>query len=56
MMDGGGFLMRDLADDGLHPNAKGYRVMAPVVLEAIDRTVSAPKPAAPQPKKRRFGF
>ena len=57
MIDGGGFLMRDLADDGLHPNAKGYRVMAPVVLEAIDRAVSAPKPVAPPVKKRnRLGF
>jgi hypothetical protein len=27
-----------------------------VVLEAIDRTVSAPKPITPPAKKRRFGF
>jgi hypothetical protein len=48
----------DLADDGLHPNAKGYRIMAPLVLEAIQKTV-APKAAAvpvqtpAKPAKRR---
>ena len=51
-------MQEDLADDGLHPNAKGYRIMAPLVLEAIQKTV-APKPvAAPiatptKPAKRR---
>jgi lysophospholipase L1-like esterase len=29
----------DMADDGLHPNAKGYRVMAPLALAAVDKTV-----------------
>ncbi len=44
MVDSAGFLQADLADDGLHPNGKGYRVMAPVALNAIDRTLgSAPK-------------
>jgi len=42
MVDSSGFLQADLADDGLHPNAKGYRVMAPIALNAIDRTVSTP--------------
>ena len=27
----------DMADDGLHPNAKGYRVMAPIALAAIEK-------------------
>ena len=39
MVDSAGFLQADLADDGLHPNGKGYRVMAPIALNAIDRTV-----------------
>jgi lysophospholipase L1-like esterase len=52
--DASGFLKADLADDGLHPNAKGYRVMAPVVLAAIDKNVSAPRQPEPQ-RKRRLG-
>jgi lysophospholipase L1-like esterase len=36
VVDKAGFLQADLADDGLHPNAKGYRLMAPIALEAID--------------------
>ena len=42
MVDSAGFMQSDLADDGLHPNAKGYRVMAPIALNAIDRTVGLP--------------
>ena len=48
-VDSAGYLQADMADDGLHPNGKGYRAMAPVALNAIDRTVGqAPK------KKRKF--
>lgn len=47
LVDGSGYLGADLADDGLHPNAKGYRLMAPVALKAIDSVVSAPAAAAP---------
>ena len=44
MVDSAGFLQADLADDGLHPNAKGYRVMAPIAINAIDRALgSSPK-------------
>ena len=41
-------MQEDLADDGLHPNAKGYRVMAPLVLDAIQKAVprGTPAPAA----------
>jgi lysophospholipase L1-like esterase len=42
MVDSAGFLQADLADDGLHPNGKGYRVMAPIALNAIDRTLGSP--------------
>lgn len=47
MVDSAGFLQADLADDGLHPNGNGYRVMAPIALNAIDRALSQ------QPKKKK---
>jgi acyl-CoA thioesterase-1 len=40
MVDAAGRLQADLADDGLHPNGKGYRIMAPVALHAIDRALA----------------
>lgn len=40
MVDGSGMLPSDMAEDGLHPNAKGYRVMAPIALEALGRVLS----------------
>lgn len=49
MVDSAGFLQADLSDDGLHPNAKGYRVMAPIALNAIDRALGSAKK-----KKGRF--
>ena len=45
MVDKAGLLKAELADDGLHPNAAGYRVMAPLVSAAIgagDRPAPAP--------------
>jgi lysophospholipase L1-like esterase len=46
LVDKAGFLQADLADDGLHPNAKGYRLMAPIALAAIDNIArSEVKPA-----------
>src|SRR5262249_42008780 len=56
MVDAAGFLKPDLADDGLHPNSAGYRVMAPLALTAIESVVRAPAPQAPAapPKKRRL--
>ena len=35
MADEAGRLRRDLADDGLHPNTAGYKVMAPLAEQAI---------------------
>jgi lysophospholipase L1-like esterase len=35
MVDGKGFLKDELSDDGLHPNAQGYKVMAPLAEAAI---------------------
>ncbi len=48
MVDETGQLKADLGDDGLHPNAKGYRIMAPLALEAIQKAMP-PKVAAPAP-------
>ncbi len=58
MVDKAGFMPADMADDGLHPNARGYRVMAPIALTAIDAVTKpapnnakkAPKPAKQQKK------
>lgn len=35
MVDDKGLLKQDLSEDGLHPNAKGYAVMAPLAEQAI---------------------
>jgi lysophospholipase L1-like esterase len=56
VVDKQGFIRAELADDGLHPNAAGYRLMAPLALAGIDK-LFPPAPAAPEsaPRKRRFG-
>jgi lysophospholipase L1-like esterase len=53
MLDARAQLAEDLADDGLHPNAKGYRLMAPIVLGAIDRAFPS-VPAQPAARKKRL--
>jgi lysophospholipase L1-like esterase len=47
LADQGGQLKADYADDGLHPNPAGYRVMAPLALAAIEKAVH------PQPEKKK---
>ena len=42
MVDPAGYLKTDLADDGLHPNSAGYRVMGPIAVDAIDRNIARP--------------
>jgi lysophospholipase L1-like esterase len=37
MVDEKGLLKRDLAEDGLHPNKAGYRIMAPLAAAAIEK-------------------
>ncbi|HEX5008382.1 MAG TPA: SGNH/GDSL hydrolase family protein [Hyphomonadaceae bacterium] len=54
MRDERGMLKADLADDGLHPNAAGYRVMAPLVEAAIDQQAKPEAPAARKKKKLPF--
>jgi lysophospholipase L1-like esterase len=53
MIDGSGLLKAELADDGLHPNAAGYRIMAPLALEAIAKTSTPP---VQEKKRKRFPF
>jgi lysophospholipase L1-like esterase len=52
MVDQAGWLPADMADDGLHPNAKGYRVMAPIVLAALDKMAAKAPPPAKNPKEK----
>jgi len=50
-VDPAGQFKEDLSDDGLHPNAKGYRLMAPLASAGIDR-ILAPVESSAKPKKR----
>jgi len=45
LADGGALLKMEAADDGLHPNALGYRLMAPVAADAIQRAIGVAPPA-----------
>jgi lysophospholipase L1-like esterase len=40
MVDEQGHLKKELADDGLHPNPSGYKVMAPLAEAAIEKTLA----------------
>jgi lysophospholipase L1-like esterase len=42
MVDPKGLLRRDLADDGLHPNVAGYKLMAPLAQKAVDQALARP--------------
>ena len=42
MADDKGLLKRDLADDGLHPNVAGYKLMASLAQKAIDKALTQP--------------
>jgi lysophospholipase L1-like esterase len=39
LVDDKGMMKRDLADDGLHPNAEGYKIMAPLAEAAIEKAM-----------------
>ena len=39
MVDEHGLMKKELADDGLHPNVAGYKIMAPMAEAAIEREV-----------------
>ena len=53
MVDASGFMKADLANDGLHPNSAGYRIMAPLALAAINRT-TVQSPVQQKQRKRRL--
>ena len=53
MVDDKGQLKAELADDGLHPNAEGYKVMTPLAHAAITEALKTPPP---EPRKKRFGI
>jgi hypothetical protein len=40
MVDDKGWLKKDLAEDGLHPNQAGYKIMAPLAESAIAQALS----------------
>jgi lysophospholipase L1-like esterase len=52
LVDTAGFMPADAADDGLHPNAKGYRIMAPIALAAIDQVAKPEAQPAAKAKKK----
>ena len=39
MVDDKGMMKKDLADDGLHPNAAGFKMMAPMAEAAIEKAL-----------------
>jgi lysophospholipase L1-like esterase len=40
MVDDKGLLLRELAEDGLHPNKAGYAIMAPLAQAAIEKSLA----------------
>ena len=46
MVDDKGYMKKELAEDGLHPNDAGYKIMAPLADAAIAKALAGlPKPA-----------
>ncbi len=45
MVDDRGHMKKELADDGLHPNAAGYKIMAPLAEAAIGKALGRAKEA-----------
>jgi lysophospholipase L1-like esterase len=43
MVDDKGLLKKDLADDGLHPNDAGYKIMVPMAEAAIQKALASPR-------------
>src|SRR6202167_3584971 len=44
LVDDKGLLKKDLADDGLHPNAAGFKIMAPLAEAAIEKALGTVNP------------
>lgn len=47
LADEAGFIKKDLAADGLHPDGPGYRLMAPLALASIEKTLKGSQPSRP---------
>jgi acyl-CoA thioesterase I len=43
LADKRGYLKKELSDDGLHPNAAGYKIMAPMAQSAIEQALGPTK-------------
>lgn len=43
-VDDKGYMKKDLADDGLHPNVAGYKIMVPMAQAAIQKALNTAKP------------
>jgi lysophospholipase L1-like esterase len=58
LKDTNGVLGADEAEDGLHPNAKGYRIMAPLAIKGLDQALAenSPKEQPSDKKKRALPF
>lgn len=39
LVDDKGWMKQGLANDGLHPNAGGYKIMAPIISAAIEQAL-----------------
>ncbi|HZW93977.1 MAG TPA: SGNH/GDSL hydrolase family protein [Candidatus Eremiobacteraceae bacterium] len=44
LVDDKGLMKKELANDGLHPNAPGYKIMAPLAEAAIETALGSSKP------------
>jgi lysophospholipase L1-like esterase len=44
MVDDKGYMKKELADDGLHPNVVGYKIMVPLAEAAIHNALGTAKP------------
>lgn len=53
MVDSSGQLKADLAADGLHPNAEGYKIMVSAAQAAIDRALAVSNPMQQKRTKKR---
>jgi lysophospholipase L1-like esterase len=56
LRDSNGVLGADLADDGLHPNAKGYRIMAPLAVKGLDQALSETSPEEQPVSKKKHAL
>jgi lysophospholipase L1-like esterase len=52
LIDTAGQMAADFSDDGLHPNAQGYRRMSPVVIATVDRLSRQSQEESPESKRR----